>query len=150
MRNCYFVIFNGRGWEKRRGGRRVRDYIFRRDSTDVHWHILRSQLPRQGARFALDSSISLNDGSRQLRGGNVTQPAARDPVLPPPPLLPRLNFRLYMCWPHMSPKLTFPTSLAPLHNLPYTFRPGENRTDRSLGQHFHPGEVIYLHPFTRY
>lgn len=47
-----------------RGGRRVRDYIFRRDSTDVHWHILRSQLPRQGARFALDSSISLNDGSR--------------------------------------------------------------------------------------
>lgn len=147
MRNCYFVIFNGRGWEKRRGGRRVRDYIFRRDSTDVHWHVLRSQLPRQGARFALDSSISLNDGSRQLRGGNVTQPAARDPVLPPPPLLPRLNFRLYMCWPHMSPKLTFPTSLAPLHNLPYTFRPRRESRGPIAGSTFPPRRGYISSPF---
>lgn len=79
MRNCYFVIFNGRDWEKRRGGRRVRDYIFRRDSTDVHWHILRSQLPRQGARFALDSSISLNDGVEMSRS---PQPATRSYPLP--------------------------------------------------------------------
>lgn len=42
----------------------------------------------------------------------------------------RLNFRLYMCWPHMSPELTFQTPLALLYNLPYTFRPERVATDR--------------------
>lgn len=140
------LVFNGRGG----GERRARFIFFGRDST-VHWRSFwEASWPRKGRTALCFGQLYFLKRRFEVvpRGGNVTQPAARSYPLP---LLLLGSTSASTCVGHICHrKLTFPTSL-PL--LPYItflthFAPGENRADRSLGQHFHPCE-LYIFTLSR-
>lgn len=130
----------------RRGGEGTRLYFSARLDRCSLAHFEKPVAPARGA-LCFGQLYFLKRRFEVVTGWKCHAARSPRPGPTPPPLLPRLNFRLYMCWPHMSPKLTFPTSLAPLHNLPYTFRPRRESRGPIAGSTFPPRRGYISSPF---